>query len=51
MDVLRFEWDDGKSQSNFRKHGVSFDEAVTSIISVTPSLVNIRDLRGSWFAY
>lgn len=29
MDVLRFEWDDGKSQSNFRKHGVSFDEAVT----------------------
>ncbi len=23
----RFEWDDGKAESNRRKHGVSFDEA------------------------
>jgi uncharacterized protein len=26
---MRFEWDPGKAQSNIRKHGVSFDEAVT----------------------
>ena len=27
--MLRFEWDDGKSISNKRKHGVSFEEAQT----------------------
>ena len=27
MNVLRFEWDPRKAQSNLRKHGVSFDEA------------------------
>jgi uncharacterized DUF497 family protein len=27
--VLRFEWDDRKSISNKRKHGVSFEEAQT----------------------
>jgi uncharacterized protein len=27
--VLRFEWDDLKAASNLRKHGVSFDEAVS----------------------
>ncbi len=26
---MRFEWDRRKAQSNLRKHGVSFDEAVT----------------------
>jgi uncharacterized DUF497 family protein len=26
---LRFEWDGKKARSNFRKHGVSFDEAST----------------------
>jgi uncharacterized DUF497 family protein len=26
---LDFEWDDGKSESNLRKHGVSFAEAAT----------------------
>ncbi len=24
---MRFEWDDGKSQSNEKKHGVAFEEA------------------------
>ncbi len=26
---MRFEWDVGKAASNLRKHGISFDEAVT----------------------
>lgn len=26
---MQFEWDRGKAQRNLRKHGVSFDEAVT----------------------
>lgn len=26
---MRFEWDSDKAESNFNKHGVSFDEAVT----------------------
>lgn len=29
MNELRFKWDDEKAESNFRKHGVSFDEAAT----------------------
>ena len=27
--TMRFEWDPAKAASNIRKHGVSFDEAVT----------------------
>ena len=26
---MQFEWDPAKSQRNLRKHGISFDEAVT----------------------
>lgn len=26
---MQFEWDSGKAASNLRKHGISFDEAVT----------------------
>ena len=26
---MQFEWDDAKARRNLRKHGVSFDEAVT----------------------
>lgn len=25
---MRFEWDQAKNDSNMRKHGVSFDEAI-----------------------
>jgi uncharacterized DUF497 family protein len=32
MSVLRFEWDEKKSASNTRKHGVSFDEARTAFL-------------------
>jgi len=27
---VRFDWDDAKARENFRKHGVSFDEARTA---------------------
>ena len=27
---MQFEWDPGKARQNLRKHGVSFDEAVTA---------------------
>lgn len=27
--MIQFEWDENKAKSNFAKHGVSFDEAVT----------------------
>jgi hypothetical protein len=27
---MQFEWDPGKARRNLRKHGVSFDEAVTA---------------------
>ena len=29
MDSLNFEWDENKNASNFKKHGISFDEAKT----------------------
>ena len=29
MSNFEFEWDESKSQSNLKKHGVSFDEAKT----------------------
>jgi uncharacterized DUF497 family protein len=27
-DIVGFEWDEDKAESNFRKHGIDFDEAV-----------------------
>jgi uncharacterized DUF497 family protein len=30
MDMLLFEWDEGKAGKNLQKHGVSFDEASTA---------------------
>lgn len=29
MDMIKFEWDENKNQSNQRKHGISFEEAKT----------------------
>lgn len=29
MDIIRFEWDEGKASTNLKKHGISFDEAAT----------------------
>jgi len=32
MAELRFDWDPRKAAANFRKHGVSFEEAVTVFV-------------------
>ena len=29
MDYYKFEWDESKSESNLRKHGIPFEEAVS----------------------
>lgn len=29
MDMIKFEWDENKNQTNQRKHGISFEEAKT----------------------
>lgn len=29
MDTIKFEWDENKNQINQRKHGISFEEALT----------------------
>ena len=29
MKTLRFEWDPGKAMANLKKHGISFQEAIT----------------------
>ncbi len=42
---LLFEWDEGKSRKNLRKHGVSFDEAST--IFGDPLSVTIDDSQHS----
>ncbi len=38
---LTFEWDSKKAQSNFRKHGVSFEEAATTFAD--PLSLTIHD--------
>jgi uncharacterized DUF497 family protein len=38
---FRFEWDETKNQSNLRKHGVSFEEAIA--IFDDPHLLSIPD--------
>ena len=37
-----FEWDDHKARVNLRKHGVSFEEAVTALAD--PRAIEARDL-------
>jgi uncharacterized DUF497 family protein len=32
MSHMRFEWDERKSRSNLRKHGISFEEAQTTFL-------------------
>jgi uncharacterized protein len=43
---LEFEWDDDKADSNFRKHGISFEEA-SSMFNSDPRSVTIMDLEHS----
>ena len=30
---MKFEWDDGKNKENFKKHGVSFEEAASIFLN------------------
>jgi len=43
---MRFEWDGEKAESNIRKHGVSFDEAVT--VFYDPLGATFDDPDHSW---
>lgn len=42
---MEFEWDDSKAESNFKKHGIKFSEAVT--IWLDDSSVEMPDLEYS----
>jgi hypothetical protein len=40
---MQFEWDPGKARRNLRKHGVSFDEAVTAFYDPLSATFNDPD--------
>jgi len=42
---LQFEWDEAKAQANIRKHGISFEEAVT--VFGDASSITIYDVEHS----
>lgn len=42
---MRFDWDENKAESNFRKHGITFDDAVT--IFADPYLLFTEDVKHS----
>jgi uncharacterized DUF497 family protein len=43
MDDLRFEWDERKSRSNKKKHGVSFEEARSAFLDEHARLIDDPD--------
>lgn len=43
MTHLRFEWDAAKAASNFKKHGVGFDEARTAFADERAKLIDDPD--------
>ena len=43
---LEFEWDPAKAEANFRKHGITFDQAIG--VFYDPMMMTIEDER---FAY
>lgn len=48
---MRFEWDENKAESNFLKHGIQFEEAVTVFadpyLMFTGDLVILRGKKGN----
>ena len=40
---LTFRWDPGKAQTNLRKHGVSFPEAVTAFMDLLSTTISDPD--------
>lgn len=45
-DVLRFEWDPRKARTNYRKHGISFEEARTVFLDDDALLIDDPDSAG-----
>ena len=43
MSTLRFDWDERKSASNAKKHGVSFEEAKSVFLDERAKLINDPD--------
>ena len=43
MDEITFSWDDRKARENFRKHGVSFEEAATAFSDENARLMHDPD--------
>ena len=43
MNRLNFDWDEKKNSSNFRKHGVTFDEAKTVFADELGRLIHDPD--------
>ncbi len=43
MSNLSFEWDGRKAQANFKKHGVSFEEAKSVFVDERAKLINDPD--------
>lgn len=46
MDNLLFEWDKSKATANFRKHGISFDEAKSVFSDEQAKLISDPDHSG-----
>lgn len=40
MDEIRFEWDPHKAEANYRKHGISFEEAQTAFYDDKARLIH-----------
>jgi uncharacterized DUF497 family protein len=43
MTTLRFEWDEPKAAANFKKHGISFEEAKTVFFDEKARLISDPD--------
>ena len=43
--MIKFEWDDNKNKTNVKKHGISFEEAVT-VFEDDEALVIVDDAHG-----
>jgi uncharacterized DUF497 family protein len=43
MSNLSFEWDERKAETNFKKHGVSFEEARSVFVDERAKLINDPD--------
>jgi uncharacterized DUF497 family protein len=39
LEDMRFEWDSLKAESNFRKHGVSFQEAALTFLDLSQQIL------------